>query len=185
MTEKESKLKVLNKVAESKVCQSSKTTKKLLCFLVEASINNREVKEFTIGREVFDKKDFDPAEDSSVRVYVSNLRKRLEEYYREEGANDAIKIDIPKGHYEVVFVDAGTKQAIGKQVTDKRLPYIFWAAGSLIVVLAGLLIISLMSGHGSTYTHDFIWDEFNSSTSPKTLILGNDFFFFKEKRKTR
>ena len=50
MTEKESKLEVLNKVAESKVCQSSKTTKKLLCFLVEASINNREVKEFTIGR---------------------------------------------------------------------------------------------------------------------------------------
>lgn len=50
MTEKESKLEVLNKVAESKVFQSSKTTKTLFCFLVEASINNREVKEFTIGR---------------------------------------------------------------------------------------------------------------------------------------
>ena len=39
--------------------------------------------------------------------------------------------------------------------------------------------MSLMRSQGNAYAYDFIWDEFNSSISPKTLILGNDFFFLQ------
>jgi Tfp pilus assembly protein PilF len=48
----------------------------------------------------------DPANadnDSIVRTTASELRKRLEDYYLNEGREDPIKIDMPKGRYTPTF----------------------------------------------------------------------------------
>lgn len=42
---------------------------------------------------------FNPAEDPSICVYISNLRKKLKKYYSEEGKRDKVKLGIPPGHY--------------------------------------------------------------------------------------
>src|ERR1039457_112539 len=62
------------------------------------------LKEFLIGVEVFGKEDsFDPRMDPIVRVQARRLRTRLTRYYREEGQNDEILIELPKGGYAPVF----------------------------------------------------------------------------------
>ena len=47
--------------------------------------------------------DFDPNSDAIVRVYVGRLRKALTLYYATEGRDDQIRIEIPKGGYDVIF----------------------------------------------------------------------------------
>jgi hypothetical protein len=59
-----------------------------------------EIKEYTIATEVLGRShDFDPKSDNIVRVQAHRLRKKLDEYYSQEGAHDPVRILIPSGHY--------------------------------------------------------------------------------------
>lgn len=86
--------------------------KRFLNFIVAESLAGRghQLKEYVIGVQVFDKDaSFDPRADPIVRVQARRLRARLVRYYREEGGDDAVVIDLPKGGYAPVFKqrDAG------------------------------------------------------------------------------
>src|SRR5688572_25532184 len=78
----------------------------LLRFLVERTLAGEgdQLKEFTLGVEALGRGDsFDPRTDAIVRVEVSRLRRRLDHYYANEGAADAVRITIPKGSYAPLF----------------------------------------------------------------------------------
>ncbi len=80
--------------------------KRFLGFIVTESLAGRgdQLKEYVIGVQVFDKDaSFDPRADPIVRVQARRLRARLVRYYREEGAADAIAIELPKGGYSPVI----------------------------------------------------------------------------------
>lgn len=63
------------------------------------------ISEHEIAVQVFHRPpDFDPREDNIVRTYARHLRKRLKEYYVDEGINDDLHIEIPKGGYVPVFI---------------------------------------------------------------------------------
>ncbi len=62
------------------------------------------LKGYSIGLEVFGKDpSFDAQADSLVRVEAGRLRKKLEQYYLEEGADDPVEIRLPKGGYAPSF----------------------------------------------------------------------------------
>jgi tetratricopeptide (TPR) repeat protein len=78
----------------------------LLCYVVEHSLtaSDRDLHEAIIGMEHFQRgSDFDCQTDTIVRVNARRLRDRLARYYREEGAGDPIRFEIPKGRYRVLF----------------------------------------------------------------------------------
>jgi hypothetical protein len=85
---------------------------KLRCFLeliCDYHFQNRpgEINEYRIATEAFGKgKDFDPGEDSLVRVQARELRRRLHEYYQGEGKSSRWILDVPVGHYAPVFTPA-------------------------------------------------------------------------------
>src|SRR5580698_11372306 len=57
-----------------------------------------QVKEYNIAVEALGRPaDFDQKRDSIVRVEAHRLRKRLAEYYENEGAAHSIQIEIPPG----------------------------------------------------------------------------------------
>jgi len=62
------------------------------------------ISEQEIGINVFHREGYDPAEDNIVRNYARQLRKRLEEYYADEGRHESLRIEIPKGGYLPLFV---------------------------------------------------------------------------------
>lgn len=81
------------------------------------------LKEFALGVDVFDRgADFDPRTDTIVRVNARRLRSRLATYYQTQGRHDPIVIEMPKGHYVVVFHDAPEVAAPppGEAVSHKR-----------------------------------------------------------------
>jgi hypothetical protein len=71
-----------------------------------------QIKEYNIAVEALGRPaDFDQRRDSIVRVEAHRLRKRLREYYEADGADHAIRIDIPSGQYAPRFLPSGTTQA--------------------------------------------------------------------------
>lgn len=104
-----SKEDILNQV--NKICGNSEfETKKLLCqflrFVVNETLEGRGdlLKGYTIGIHVLGKdKDFDPEQDSLVRIHAGRLRRLLQVYYLESGKDDPVKIEIPKGKYKPAF----------------------------------------------------------------------------------
>jgi TolB-like protein/Tfp pilus assembly protein PilF len=96
----------LRKILASKSFRQVDRLQSFLSFIVEEMLSGRgdKLKEFLIGVEVFGKEaSFDPRMDPLVRVQARRLRSRLVRYYREEGQNDEVVIELPKGGYEPVF----------------------------------------------------------------------------------
>ena len=96
----------LRRILTSKTFRQVDRLQSFLTFVVDEMLEGRgdKLKEFLIGVEVFGKEEsFDPRMDPLVRVQARRLRARLVRYYREEGQNDEVVIELPKGGYEPVF----------------------------------------------------------------------------------
>lgn len=82
-----------------------------------------EVKEYQIGVEVLDRPaTFDPAEDAAARVEAHRLRKRLREFYETEGRSHTLRIEVPLGHYTVVYMSTTAEQR-GEE-KDPEVPHL-------------------------------------------------------------
>jgi hypothetical protein len=96
----------LEKILGARTLRGKETLRVLLTYLVEKTLDGvaGTLKEYTIGVEAFGKReDYDPQEDASVRVQIGRLRQKLEEYYRTEGTDDPLVIELPKRRFELLF----------------------------------------------------------------------------------
>jgi hypothetical protein len=65
---------------------------------------SEEIKEYHIGVEAMGRSaTFDPTQDAAARVEAHRLRKRLREFYQGEGLSHPFRIEMPLGHYAIVF----------------------------------------------------------------------------------
>lgn len=81
----------------------------LLRHIVNETLEDRgdRLKEYAIAVDVFGRaSSFDPRTDSIVRVQASRLRSQLTDYYKHEGADDPIRIEVPSGGYQAAFTRA-------------------------------------------------------------------------------
>ena len=96
----------IHRILQSKAFRTSEVHKNLLLYLAEKSLAGEaeSLKEYTVGLDVFSKPaSYDPRQESTVRMHVGRLRQKLLEYYRAEGAGDAVIVDLPKGGFRVTF----------------------------------------------------------------------------------
>jgi hypothetical protein len=71
-----------------------------------------EIKEYSIAVHALGRPDsFDPQMDTIVRVTAHSLRKRLEDYYKSAGADHAVHICLPSGHYVPKFIHSSDLEA--------------------------------------------------------------------------
>src|SRR5579884_1494158 len=96
----------VQRILQSKAFRTSEVQRNLLAYLAEKSISGDtdNLKEYTIGLDVFAKPaSYDPRQESTVRMHVARLRQKLAEYYRSEGVDDPVIVDLPKGGFKVTF----------------------------------------------------------------------------------
>lgn len=96
----------VHRIIQSKAFRTSEVHRNLLQYLAEKSLSGTAdaVKEYTVGLDVFAKPaSYDPRQESVVRMHVGRLRQKLAEYYRSEGVDDLIFVDVPKGGFKVTF----------------------------------------------------------------------------------
>ena len=98
----------LQLVLHSETFERSPSLSRLLSYLCEKTFagESQQIKEYSIALDVFGRpQSFDQDEDSIVRVQANRLRKRLAEYYADEGRSHKIQITIPVGQYVPDFIE--------------------------------------------------------------------------------
>ena len=96
----------LERILQSRIFRASEVLRNLLAYLSEKALTGTadSLKEYTIGLDALGKPaSFDPRQESVVRMHTARLRQKLAEYYRTEGIDDPIIIDLPKGGFRITF----------------------------------------------------------------------------------
>jgi hypothetical protein len=95
-----------------------------LTYICELSLTGRndEINEVNIGARLFGRPGYDPSIDGIVRSHASRMRQRLEQYFGQEGAEEPIRLTIPKGAYIPVFELRPCTLASPEGVLLERLP---------------------------------------------------------------
>ena len=97
---------LVRRIVHSPTFARSERLGTLLTYVCDLSLQGREaeINEQKIGQAVFGRaQDYDSAIDGIVRSQASRLRQRLELYFQHEGADEQIRVMIPRGGYVPVF----------------------------------------------------------------------------------
>src|ERR1022692_5093222 len=141
---------LVQRIVSSPPFQRSTRLRDLLQFVTEQTINGKahELTEQHIGNALFHKpSDYSPLEDSSVRVHARQLRLKLHEYFNEEGRNEPLILEIPKGSYAPVFRTvlktadlAAIASTVIPVVAARGRTMLPWAICGILTVLCGVLL---------------------------------------------
>jgi hypothetical protein len=159
----------------------------LLEFLADCAERGHAPKEIEIAAEVFNRgKDFDPSQDSMVRVYAHNLRQKLVQYYADQGSEDADPISIPKGEYRIVL---GAEEPASTPAAADPVPSSRNVRLTLVVALsiaAGIAIDRLWTAGSDApaalvqqVADSALWAPVMDDDIPVTLVVG-DYYIFGE-----
>jgi hypothetical protein len=188
--EQEATLAQIQRIVQSKAFRTSEVHRNLLTYLAEKSLAGASdsLKEYTVGLDVFAKPEsYDPRQESTVRMHVARLRQKLAEYYRTEGVDDPIIVDLPKGGFKVTFeprlvVETPSPPVVELPAPRPRLPrWVFLLVAALVVAAGAALYFGTrlreVERTASTTTLELtpelqqIWAPFLSSSRPLLVCL--------------
>lgn len=155
---------LIERVAASEQFSRSARLRDFLLYIGRQSLKEGcpEIHEQEIGSKVFGRPDsYDRASDNIVRVNATELRKRIELYFAQDGGNEPLIFEIPRGAYKPVFhwrvaevsgpipptalaptQDASLAATPVTELHDRRLwiSHIAWALLSLCLGVACLVL---------------------------------------------
>jgi hypothetical protein len=184
-------LKELDAIVSSYHFRGSKRYPAMLRYVVNAAIDGRasELKERTLGVEVFGRDpDYDTNADPVVRISAGEVRKRIAQFYHENGHGAKLEIELPVGSYAPEFLlrepevhEAQTGHDIEKPVSAEGQPpkslhrY-------LIAVLTAIAILSVAAAFGIYAYHkaasaqstasDKLWGPMIKPAGPVLVVVG-------------
>ncbi|WP_109831795.1 hypothetical protein [Reichenbachiella versicolor] len=163
---KEEILEQLDRIISDKAFSRSKVNVRLLRFLVESTLADKDVKEVTIGTELFSTK-YDPVKwDNKVRVYVYHLRKKLDEYYQSANSNEIV-FQIAKGQYKVQFESYRATQT---HDAEKNISLAKWIYGAIAMVVLAIAIFFVTKP-----SIDDFWKGLMNNGMSTTVVFGDYF----------
>jgi len=134
---------LVQRIVSSTPFQKSTRLRELLQYVAHETLrgNAHELTEQHIGNALFHKpSDYSPLEDSSVRVHVRQLRLKLHEYFNEEGRDEPIILEIPRGSYAPIFRAVQKAALVPAVVESKTIPVLPWRyRAQLPWILCGIL----------------------------------------------
>jgi len=179
-------LKELDAIISSSHFKGSKRYPTLLKYAVNATLENREddLKERTLGVEVFGRDpEYDTNADPVVRVSAGEVRKRIAQFYHENGNRSRLQIELPVGSYVPSFhlIEPGAANTIEHEPRTRRSP--FFRQALLPAVVSGLSVALLSVGVFAWYFHlraspdgaaeiNSVWEPLLQSARPVLIVLG-------------
>ena len=157
-----------------KICMDPSIAKapryvQLLKFLVEQAIEGNDLKEQTIGIVLFEQNYQEGNNDGTVRVYMYNLRKKLNKYYSSTGKSDSLVFTLEKGSYNLQFfekekyLDRRETNNVLSSFSAKKLLF----GASLLVLVIGWFVIFNQSGEL------YCWEAFLKSDANNICVLAD------------
>lgn len=174
----------IQRIIYSKGFGHSKTYASLLSYILHASVKGQVPKEISIAIDVFGKdENYNPAQDTLVRVYMYNLRKKLKYYYEHEGKEESYQITIPKGKYEAIFAEP---ECISSKASKQGSIPLQWMVGLVILILIfgalnfWLFKLGNVEEQDKTVADSEIWAGFIQPEGMTLSIVMGDIFLFEE-----
>lgn len=168
MISNQDKSEVIQQVCKSKTFAKATTQRTLLEYLAKATSDGINLKEFTIANEFFGEEIESAKSSTRVRVAIYNLRKKLANYYENEGKEDLLRINIEKGQYAVNFEkNTSTKFKVKKRTLFQIIP---WGISVVLFITIWLQFKPL--------TAPDIWKAFNENKKSTNVYIG-DYFGFR------
>jgi hypothetical protein len=204
----------VDRILASDTLHASEVLRRLMRFLADKTFSGEadRLKEYSVGLDALGKPaSYDPRQDSGVRLQASRLRQKLDEYYRTEGSNDPLTIELPRGKFKIVWHPRGGESVpvaavplsvVGQFPAQTALPVeshdlkrwrglaIGLAVASLILACIGIWSIRRASRalaantaiSKSTPELDALWSPFLSSAH-HLIIVYSDPVFVRFERK--
>ncbi|MBN2262454.1 MAG: winged helix-turn-helix domain-containing protein [Prolixibacteraceae bacterium] len=155
----------MDRILKSKTFSKSTTANILLKYLVEMSIQQKDITAADVGHELFGVRYTQEKSDATVRVNVYHLRKKLEKYFEDEGKHDPLIIQIERGQYTVTFKK--------KELVDKKRKQNIIGVVAFLLVLVGILFF--VSGNKM---NNKVWDDMFANDFQTTLYLTPIYGYF-------
>ena len=108
-------LSEVDKISSSAAFRLAARQRSFLRHIVQETLEGRSeyLKEYAIGIAVFGRDpSFDPRHSSIVRTEARKLRARLAKYYRIEGQEDPVRIELPVGTYAPILTQSPVLPAL-------------------------------------------------------------------------
>jgi hypothetical protein len=198
----------VDRIVHSDEFRGSEVLCRLLIYLAEKAASGEadKLKEYVVAIEGLGRPaSYDPQQNSAVRIQVGRLRQKLAEYYRNEGVNDPLILDLPKGRFRLVYerrkitpeplqvfaipsalpppeAESSLRGAIGRSYT------IWWAIAATAALslgigfaLRGLIAKSTVAASSMPLTQwtpetDMLWGSFVNSKRPLLVLIEDPLF---------
>ena len=162
----------------------------LFDYLITCAENGKQPKEFEIAIDVLNRdSNFDVARDSIVRVYIHQLRKKLDTYFETIDPDAPVRLLIPKGQYTLLSIPTGKS----KVVKEPILTTVTNQPGISIRFLYGLIFALLFTNlfqwfypRNDSYVDDYsailaspVWQAIQQDDRPVLVVMG-DYYIFGE-----
>ena len=199
---------LIQRVSASIALKNSPRLLQLFHYLCERGLSapGEFISEHQVGVEVFGRKPgYNSDGDTIVRTQISQLRKRLLQYFLSEGSEEPIVIEIPVGSYLPVFQPRKEQPKPHKETGDGASPaatppalmpdktpgsrvlgYSVWAVVTVLIVLCGWLVWQnsrlraerVVSNSRSPYL-DHLWKQLFDNGRPTSIVSSdaNAMFF--------
>lgn len=171
----------VDEIVASGALGRSPVYERLLRYLCEKTDAGSMPKEIDIATDVFERDSFDPANDSTVRVYLHNLRQKLDTYYGALPAGPSLRLQIPKGEYRLELVSADGPDSLPAAGSGRQR---YWYAAAVVVVafiafLTGRATVPTEVPAAATAASTPVWQAILDDDLPVTVVVG-DYFVFAE-----
>ncbi|MGQ1783706.1 MULTISPECIES: helix-turn-helix domain-containing protein [unclassified Saccharicrinis] len=166
----------LDKVVNHYVFTKSPRNARLLSFLVGKAVEGEDIKEHIIGVELFQNNYNPDSNDGRVRVYMFNLRKKLDEYYQAVGEQDEVIFRIEKGQYNVHFIETLKIENSDDLNGEKKS-----LTNNMAIILAGI-VLALSALVFVFYPKDksYCWDDYFSPKAQNICVIADHLICEKE-----
>jgi hypothetical protein len=191
---------LVDRIAASSQFRRSARLRDFLIYVGRESLKDggAEMHEQDIGAHVFGRPvNYDRTQDNIVRVNATELRKRIDQYFITEGADEPLIMEIPRGGYRAVFRRRSTRLAVplpraeapvpepaavpATTPAELRIPQLFWVA--CIVILAALCIYLFVQNRSlrtsaplaiHNPTVEAFWQTFQQNNPTTDIVLPDD-----------
>ena len=140
----------LERILRSRCFEHATRASDFLRFVVGKTLagEGNQLKGYTIAIHVFGRSaDFDAKSDPLVRVEALRLRQRLTEYYAGEGADERVRLELPRGGYALRTSFASPQpqrvEAAALAPTQRNAVAQLWSRVRVAAVAAAALLVSV------------------------------------------
>jgi hypothetical protein len=187
---------LIERIASSPHLKTSARLCDFLIYIADCAVREvpEEATEQQIGIRVFHRTPgYNSSEDSIVRTHARLLRQKLAAYFAEEGHDEPVTVEIPKGHYLPVFLSRHAQPEPALTLSAEPIPIPVPSAAPLnrprrwpFAAGAVVLLVALAAAFAwnpwrryaapAAFAVDKFWQPFFSAADPPLVVFSNALF---------